>query len=394
MDVRDIIASTADISLDDEEEGVRFEEEIYETAALPPVRNTWTLVGRFLTDRIMKVEVMKRVMASAWRPLMGIEITDVLSNLYLFTFFDEADMRQVLEEGPWAFENTTFLCQVLDDGVDPTQVVLNTVDFWLQVYDIPLGYRTVKVLERIGDFTGVFLRYDERNFERPWTSYYRVRITHDVTVPLKRRMKMIMRDGTWTWINFKYERLHMFCFFCGIMGHTDKFCLAARRSLIPSDQYVYGAAMRAGGNSPAKVMGDKWFRIGQERRKEIGFGMGGFGQRGVAGERPVVAGIGGRIAGEGGGGQSGLGRDNEPVREEEGVRVDPKRRRTDGGVGSEGELGVRVEPNNTYSAVPEEGGGRAGRVDEGVMVVEDITMAEVQKNLQMAGAAVQTRPTQ
>ncbi|XP_019168036.1 PREDICTED: uncharacterized protein LOC109163787 [Ipomoea nil] len=213
MDVREIIASTAEIRLEDEEQGVRFDDEGYGVAVQLPERRTWTLVGRFLTDRIMKMEMMKRVMASAWRPLMGIEITDVTPNLYLFTFFDEADMRRVLEEGPWAFENATFLCQVLNDVEDPTQVVLNTVDFWLQVYDIPLGYRTVKVLERIGDFVGVFLRYDERNFERPWTSFYWVRITHDVSVPLKRRMKMIMRDGTWVWINFKYERLHMFCFF-------------------------------------------------------------------------------------------------------------------------------------------------------------------------------------
>ncbi|XP_019150237.1 PREDICTED: uncharacterized protein LOC109147055 [Ipomoea nil] len=257
MDVREIIPSTEGISLDDEEEGVRFEDEVYGITAQPPVRSTWTLVRRFLTDRIMKVEMMKRVMAWTWRPLMGIEVTDVLPNLYLFMFFNKTDMRRVLEEGPWAFENTTLLCQVLDDGVDPTQVVLNTVDFCLQVYDIPLGYRTVKVLERIGDFAGVFLRYDERNFERPWTSFYRVRITHDVTVPLKRRMKIIMWDGTWSWINFKYERLHMFCFFCGIMGHTDKFCLAARRSLLSPDQYLFGAAMRAGGNSPAKLLGDK-----------------------------------------------------------------------------------------------------------------------------------------
>ncbi|XP_019193114.1 PREDICTED: uncharacterized protein LOC109187384 [Ipomoea nil] len=185
MDVRDITASTAGMSLDDEELGVRFEDEGYTIAVPQQERHTWTLVGRFLTDRILKVEVMKRVMASAWRPLMGIEITDVSPNLYLFTFFDETDMRRVLEEGPWAFENATFLCQVLNNGEDPTQVILNTVDFWLQVYDIPLGYRTVKVLERIGDFAGLFLRCDERNFERPWTSFYRVRITHDVSVPLK-----------------------------------------------------------------------------------------------------------------------------------------------------------------------------------------------------------------
>ncbi|XP_019166949.1 PREDICTED: uncharacterized protein LOC109162719 [Ipomoea nil] len=63
-------------------------------------------------------------------------------------------MRRVIDEGPWAFENATLLCQVLNDGEDPLQVSLNSVDLWVQVSDIPLGYRTVKVLERIGNYVG------------------------------------------------------------------------------------------------------------------------------------------------------------------------------------------------------------------------------------------------
>ncbi|XP_019160868.1 PREDICTED: uncharacterized protein LOC109157414 [Ipomoea nil] len=333
MDMQEIITHTTDITLDDEEQGVRFEDEDLGVQALPASKETWTIVGRFLTDRILKTKVMKRVMASAWKPLMGIEITDVQPNLFLFTFFDEPDMKRVMDEGPWAFENATLLCQVLNDGEDPLQVSLDTVDLWVQVSDIPQGYRTVKVLERIGDYVGVFLRYDERNFERQWTSFYRVRVTHDVSNPLKRRMKMILRDGSWTWINFKYERLHMFCFFCGRMGHTDKFCLQARRSLLRPEQYPFGVSMRVGGTSPAKVLGEKWFQLGQERRREIGYGSeGGRTAVGVgvgrSGQSRVevtksTAGVGSGFGGVDGVGGEGAG--GEGV----GVRVDPKRRRTD-----------------------------------------------------------------
>ncbi|XP_019171492.1 PREDICTED: uncharacterized protein LOC109167042 [Ipomoea nil] len=297
MDVQDIITHTADITLDDEEQGIRFEDEEFGVQALPAAKSTWTIVGRFLTDRNLKTEVMKHVMASAWKPLMGIEITDVQANLFLFTFFDELDMRRVS--------------------------------------DIPQGYRTAKVLERIGDYVGVFLRYDERNFERQWTSFYRVRVTHDVSNPLKRRMKMILRDGSWTWINFKYERLHMFCFFCGKMGHTDKFCLQARRSLLRPEQYPFGVSMRAGGTGPAKTLGEKWFQLGQERRREIGYGSEGGGMAVAAGvgrgglSRVEGATATGRVGSDAGDveGMGGEGVGGEGV----GVRVDPKRRRTDRG---------------------------------------------------------------
>ena len=26
------------------------------------------------------------------------------------------------------------------------------------------------------------------------------------------------------WIEFKYERLNIFCFICGLLGHTEKLC--------------------------------------------------------------------------------------------------------------------------------------------------------------------------
>ncbi|XP_019200260.1 PREDICTED: uncharacterized protein LOC109193890 [Ipomoea nil] len=322
MDVQGLIAGAASITLEDEEVGVRFDDVAKGVVGDAPERQTWSIVGRFLTDRLLKQEIMKRVMASAWRPLMGIEVSDVQPNLYLFTFFNKADMERVLTDGPWAFENATFLCQPLNVGEDPTQVVLSTVDIWLQVFDLPPGYRTVKVLEKIGDFAGVFLHVDDRNFTRPWVSYYRIRITHDVTAPIKRRMKMVLRDGSSTWVNFKYERLHMFCFFCGKMGHTDKFCLEARRSGLRPEQFLFGPGLWAGGSSPTKVLGDKWFQMGQERRRVIGYGS-------VAGEVTVTGqpglGAGGSVVEElvVGGGSSGRGM------EEEGVRAEPKRRRVE-----------------------------------------------------------------
>ncbi|XP_019186010.1 PREDICTED: uncharacterized protein LOC109180754 [Ipomoea nil] len=345
MDIQHIVDGAADITLEEEDLGVRFEDEPTGGIDHTSVQQTWSVVGRLLTDRNFKSEMMKRVLVSAWRPLMGIEVADVHPNLFLFTFFDEADRRRVLEEGPWAYENATLICQSLVGDEHPTQVILNSVDLWVQVFDLPIGYRTEKVLEKVGDFVGVYLRVDDRNFTRPWATFYRVRVRHDVAMPLKQRMKMIPRDGSWAWVNFKYERLHMFCYFCGKLGHTDKFCIEARRSPLKPEQYLYGPALKAGATSPAKALGEKWFHLGQERRKEIGFGGAPFvgrpavGTDGVVGAVSAVgadgAGGSGAARSVAGNGMRGLadGGSASGVGEEMGVRVDPKRRRgVDGGV--------------------------------------------------------------
>lgn len=70
---------------------------------------------------------------------------------------------------------------------------------------------------------GRYVASDPNNFGG-WRTYMRLRITMDIRKPLKRRMKIKKAGGEWVWLNFKYEQLPTFCFFCGIIGHSEKLC--------------------------------------------------------------------------------------------------------------------------------------------------------------------------
>lgn len=70
--------------------------------------------------------------------------------------------------------------------------------------------------------------YDAKNNSSIWREYMRVRIKLDVRKPLKRKKKINRRDGSEFVVSCKYERLGDFCFFCGLLTHTDRFC---RRNL-------------------------------------------------------------------------------------------------------------------------------------------------------------------
>ncbi|MBA0579634.1 hypothetical protein Gorai_021884 [Gossypium raimondii] len=49
------------------------------------------------------------------------------------------------------------------------------------------------------------------------------RVQFDVRRPLKRK-KQVMFFGNCSYVRFKYERLTLFCFYCGRLGHSDSFC--------------------------------------------------------------------------------------------------------------------------------------------------------------------------
>ncbi|XP_019168543.1 PREDICTED: uncharacterized protein LOC109164470 [Ipomoea nil] len=195
---------------------------------------TWRVVGRFLTQKLVKLDFMRQVLDSVWQPY-------------------------VLNGGPWAFENNTLVCREVMDRVNPVDVKLDMIDMWVQLHDMPKGYTSQAILEQAGNFLGSFVKHDDRFEGASWLTFHRIWVSIPVDRPLRRRMKLMKRDKTTTWVNFRYERLHKFCYFCGYMGHLHTFCLQAREAGIPLERYPYGPDMRAGGSRSApRAVGDSW----------------------------------------------------------------------------------------------------------------------------------------
>lgn len=52
----------------------------------------------------------------------------------------------------------------------------------------------------------------------------RVRVRIDVRKPLKRKKNILKKNGEEVIVTCKYERLGKFCFTCGVMTHTERYC--------------------------------------------------------------------------------------------------------------------------------------------------------------------------
>lgn len=79
-----------DISLLDEEEaGLVFN---VESAKQNSIVAQLCLVGRFISDRPIRVHIMKERMAVIWIPVKGVAITEASPGIYLFQFYHQTDM--------------------------------------------------------------------------------------------------------------------------------------------------------------------------------------------------------------------------------------------------------------------------------------------------------------
>ena len=73
------------------------------------------------------------------------------------------DLKRVLTGGPWTYDNHLLILHWIQPGEGPNQIPLNSIDVWVQVFDLPFGYMSKSVGKQLGDYIGSFLEYDSNN---------------------------------------------------------------------------------------------------------------------------------------------------------------------------------------------------------------------------------------
>ncbi|XP_075473867.1 uncharacterized protein At4g02000-like [Primulina tabacum] len=212
----------ADLSLiGDEEEELIFDSTSFDH---PTEGQNLVLVGCVLTDRNVNFKAMKNILADLWRPVRGVHISEIGDNRLLFQFFHQMDLERILEGGPWTFDNQFIILHHLQEGELPMHVPLFSLNFWVQIYGLPIGYFSESIGKQPGAFLGTLLEYDDTNNSGAWRTYMRIRVAIDVRQSLKRCKKIKKAGCDWIIVQFKYEKLGSFCFVCGCLGHTERFC--------------------------------------------------------------------------------------------------------------------------------------------------------------------------
>ncbi|KAH9726440.1 reverse transcriptase domain-containing protein [Citrus sinensis] len=178
------------------------------------------------------------------------------------------DVRRILDTGLWTFDQHILLVHRLGADEQPHNVPLFHTTFWIQVYNMPLGFQSERILQSIGNYIGSFLESDKNNLKGVWRNYMRLRVSLDVRKPLKRRMRLKRTGGEWFWVDFKYERLNVFCFICGILSHTERNCPTLYDSMESNAERPYGTWMKAPPRRGMINSGERWLRSEPPRVEE------------------------------------------------------------------------------------------------------------------------------
>jgi hypothetical protein len=171
------------------------------------------------------VNTIKAVVRPAWGNPKGLVVRSLGPNLFLAEFSSELDKNRVAKGGPWCLSKHAILLKDFDVKVQPEDIVFDKLMVWARLMNLGYGLmndvRGSALASRLGDVDHV--EVDENG--RAWGSYLRARVNIDPTQPIMRYASAYSKKKDTT-VHYEviYEKLPLFCFSCGLIGHSSVVC--------------------------------------------------------------------------------------------------------------------------------------------------------------------------
>ena len=232
-------------------ERIKLTSEEGEAIAVRPVQRARTLeehslsvIGKFLTVRPFNQRAAKDLLRSVWKMGNDLKMVDVGGGLIQFKFAMESQLRWVMNNGPWSFDDHLLVLRRWEKGMTARSVSFPVLPIWVQVWGLPFDLINEEAGQDIGSSLGHVVEVDSKAIASDQARFLRIRIEIPLTKPLRRGAPIVSPEGDEVRVAFKYERLVGLCYNCGMLGHEIREC--SKEKSMEGGELPYGEWMRAG----------------------------------------------------------------------------------------------------------------------------------------------------
>ncbi|KAJ4829928.1 hypothetical protein Tsubulata_012125 [Turnera subulata] len=184
------------------------------------------LVGKVISEvRRFSTKVVADSMTRAWNLSKPLLVNEVKENTFLFNIESESDLFRILASAPWSITGNHLCLKEWPANRVLNEVKFESLDFWVQVYGLPPHWmKRSKAVRMAGLFPEVL------EYELPpddsclWGEFFRLRARIKIDEPLPTGFITKGVEDMAIHIDFKFEELADFCYYCGRIGHVEKDC--------------------------------------------------------------------------------------------------------------------------------------------------------------------------
>ncbi|KAF4353377.1 hypothetical protein G4B88_018797 [Cannabis sativa] len=129
-----------------------------------------------------------------------------------------------MENGPWCVRGYSLVLRAWTPTVEGP-VAFNLLRTWIQIHNLPHEYFSKANGYLLGGLVGKVVRVElDEGKPATWCSFLKVLVDIDAEKPLFSGCFFDIALGVKKWIQVKYEKIGIFCYFCGCLGHQRRGC--------------------------------------------------------------------------------------------------------------------------------------------------------------------------
>lgn len=186
-----------------------------------------TLVGKIVTNKNLNIRTVLSMIKKGRQLDDEVEILELDRSQLIFMFrFETKDAyARILKGRPWSIQGFLLNVQVWNDLMVLKDVNFDVVPFWVQFHGLPVEAFDGANAVTLGDAIGETVMFEDPLVGgKMGRGFLRVHTLMRLDQPLPTGFWVPREQLDPAWVAIKYERLQVFCYKCGRIGHNGNDC--------------------------------------------------------------------------------------------------------------------------------------------------------------------------
>ncbi|CAA0833793.1 Unknown protein, partial [Striga hermonthica] len=190
-----------------------------------------SLIGKSYGEKRINFNGLKTTLSGIWITKEPFTIKNLGGNKFQFLFQNEEDKEKILNGKTWSFDGQYLLLKNWDPTNLDFQKEEEVIKIWVQIINLPLHWISADSGLKIGRKIGRVLDVLLPGAGNSNGQIMKILVELKLSEPLLRGTN-IKQGSENRWLDFRYESIQGFCYYCGLIGHSDRNCSFKKKDIL------------------------------------------------------------------------------------------------------------------------------------------------------------------